>query len=114
MSPPDLTGDAPGPDIPEPVEVDARKTVGREADAPLLDRCDRGRGELLHGAPPLEHDQRLDARPAALTGADRVPVRLAALDESALLGPRQHPLSGLLLRQAGQLARFLGHPPVEA
>ena len=37
VAPPDLPRDAPGADVPHPVEVDAREALRREADAPLLD-----------------------------------------------------------------------------
>jgi hypothetical protein len=48
---------------------------------------ERGLLQLLHRAPPLERDQRLDAGLAALAERDRVAVRLALLQLSALLDP---------------------------
>ena len=50
------------------------------ADAPLAQRLERRPSRLLHRAPPLERDQRLDPRVAALAGADRVPVALSLLE----------------------------------
>ena len=114
MPPPDLPRDAPRADVVHPVEVDAREPLGREADAALLDRGDRRRGELVHRHPPLQHDQRLDLRPAALAGRDRVAIRLLALEQPALLRPAEDALAGLPLGQPGQLARIGGHPPVQA
>ena len=42
-----------------------------------------------------------------------MPVRLGALQQAALLTPREHARAGLLLRQARELSGLLVHPPVE-
>ena len=52
--------------------------------------------------------------PATLAERDRVPIRLSLLEQTALLDPVEDSLLGLLLRQAGELAGVLVHPPVEA
>ena len=90
------------------------KRSGVKRTRPSLTAATRRRGQLLHRAPPLEHDQRLDAGVAALAGADRVAVRLAAVELPALLQPREHARAGLLLRQAGEVAGLVVHPAVGA
>src|SRR6266496_601613 len=87
VSPPDLARDTPVADVLHPVEVDARKALGREADVAILDRRDRGPGELLHRHPPLRHDERLDAAVAAHAVADGVAVVLALLEQAVLGRP---------------------------
>ena len=114
MAPPDLPRDAPGADVAHPVEVDAREALRGEADAALLDGGDGGGGQLVHRAPPLEHDQWLDARVAALARGDRVAIGLLALEEPSLPRPGEHALARLGLRQPRELARVSAHAPVEA
>ncbi len=80
----------------------------------LAERLDRRRGGLFHRTPPLQRDQRLDARVAALARADRVAVRLALLDELPLLRPRDHAVAGVLLREPGEIACGLAHEAVPA
>ena len=113
VAPPDLARDAPGAHVPHPVEVDPREALGREADASFLDGRDRRRGELLHRAPPLQHDERLDARVAALARGHGVAVRLLSLEEPALAHPREDALTRLRLRQPGEVPRPFAHAPVE-
>ena len=61
--------------------------TGMEAHPPLAERVDRGPRRLLHLAPPLQRDQRLDPRVAALAGTDRVPVALPLDELPVLLEP---------------------------
>ena len=112
MPPPELPRDAPVGRLLERVDREPVLRLGVVADAPLAERLDRRRAELLHRAPPLERDQRLDARVAALARPDRVAVRLALLDEAALLGPLEHPRARLLLREPGEIAGLGVHPSV--
>src|SRR3954454_19433754 len=70
---------------------------------PLLD--------LVHRAPPLQRDERLDARVAALAERDAVPVVLPLLDEPALLAPVEDRFRRLLLGQAFEPGG--GDAPVE-
>ena len=86
--------------------------LGVVADAPLAQRLERRPSRLLHRAPPLERDQRLDPRVAALARADRVPVALSLLELVVLLQPRDDSLVGLGLGQARELARLLVQPAV--
>ena len=72
---------------------------GWKTDAPLLQRLDRRPRELVHRAPPLRRDERLDARVAALARADRVPVVLALLELVVLAEPVDDVPVGLFLRQ---------------
>src|SRR5437588_32719 len=86
----------------------------RSSDAPLSQRLERRLLQLVHRAPPLERDQRLDPRLAALAARDRVPVRLPAHELPVLAQPREDPLLRLVLRQAGEVARLGAHPSVGA
>ena len=73
------------------------------AHATLAERCDRGLCRLLHGAPPLERDERLDPRMATLAGSDRVAIRLA-LSTNPLVRPGDDARARLLLRQPVEVA----------
>ena len=77
-----------------PPELARGVPVGRV----LAQGLERGLLELGHRAPPLERDQGLDPRLAALAARDGVPVRLPSHELTALAQPRQDPLFRLLLR----------------
>ena len=115
MPPPELPRDAP---VGRLLERGDREAVlrlrGGSGHAPLLSAAIAGAAGSLHRAPPLQRDERLDARMAALAGADRVAVRLALLHEAALVGPRDHACARLVLRQTGEIAGDLAHAPVPA
>ena len=100
MAPPELARDAPGADLLHPVEVDALAALRVETHAPFAHGGDRGRGELLHLAEPLQRDERLDA----VAGARAVPDAVAP----GLLVAQQ-----ALLAQVGddERVRFLGRQP---
>ena len=66
MPPPQLARDAPRADVVQPVQVALALALGVDADPPLLDRGDRGRGQLVHLHEPLQRDQRLDPLARAL------------------------------------------------
>src|SRR4051794_22538542 len=85
----------------------ARRVVANLA---ARERLERPLLELLHRAPPLQRDQRLDAAVAALAERDAVPVVLALLEQPALLAPREDPLLRLLLREPLEPGRR--HEPV--
>ena len=85
VAPPELPRDAPVGRLLERLDREAVLALGVVADAPRLERLDRGARELVHPAPPLRRDERLDARVAALAGADRVAVVLALLELAVLL-----------------------------
>src|SRR5262249_14912261 len=101
VSPPDLAGDAPVADVLHPPEVDVPEPLGREADAAVLDRSDRGSRELLHRDPPLRDDEGLDTAVTADAVADRVAIALSLLEQTALGRPVDHAQARVLLRQAG-------------
>ena len=88
--------------------------LGVVADAPLAQRLERRLARLLHCAPPLERDERLDPGVAALTGPDGVPVALSLLELTALAQPLDDALVGLGLGKPGKLAGGLVHPAVGA
>ena len=84
-----------------------------------------GPRELVHPAPPLGRDERLDARVAALARPDRVAVVLALLELAALLEPREDPrrrpppASGprsprRCIRPSGPITVSVGEPVVAA
>ena len=99
MTPPELPREAPVGRVLERVGREAMLARRVEARPPLLQRVDRGGGELIHPTPPLAPDERLDPRVAALAGADRVPVALAALEPVVGAQPVEDLLLGRLLRQ---------------
>ena len=112
MAPPELARDAPVGRVLERVDREAVLALGVVADASRLKRVDRGSSELVHPAPPLQRDERLDPRMATLAGADGVSVALALLQLSVLLPPLHDAgvRSGLV--EPGEL-RGGDQPPVE-
>ncbi len=100
VAPPELARDAPVGRVLERVDREPVLRLGVEAHAPLAQRGERRLLQLVHRAPPLERDQRLDPALAALAERDRVPVGLALLEQAALAAPGEDPLLGLLLREA--------------
>ena len=110
VPPPELARDAPVRRLLEGLDREAVLALRVEADAALAQRLEGRRGEPLHRAPPLRRDERLDARVAPFARPDRVAVRLALLDEPALVRPREHAGVGLLLVEA--LESLGDHPPV--
>ena len=107
VPPPELPRDVPVGRVGERVDREAVLRLGVVAHAARLQSLDRRRAELVHAAPPLERDQRLDAALAALADGDRVAVGLTALDEAALLAPGQHAAAGFLLIESCKLAGLL-------
>ena len=84
VAPPELAADAPGPDALHPVEVDALPALRVDPHAVVADDLDRGLGELVHRAEPLQRDQRLDPLARAVRERDRVRVLLLAGDPALL------------------------------
>ena len=80
VSPPELARHAPVRRLLERLDRESVLALGVVADAPHLQRLDRRPCELVHAAPPLQRDERLDAGVAALTRADRVAVVLPLLE----------------------------------
>ncbi len=114
VTPPELPRDAPVGGVLERVVGVAVLRLGMEADGAGLERAHGGLLQLVHGAPPLERDQRLDAAFAALAEGDGVPVGLALLEEAALLAPGDDLLRRLLLGEAGELGDVVVHAAVGA
>ena len=108
VAPPELPGDAPVRRLLERLDREPVLALRVEPDMPRAKLLDRRPGELVHPAPPLRRDERLDPRVAALARADGVAVRLALLELPALLEPRDDPLVGRLLVEA---LEALGHHP---
>jgi hypothetical protein len=61
--------------------------LGVEDDLAVAQRLERRLLELVHRAPPLQRDQRLDPALAALAERDGVAVVLALLELAALAEP---------------------------
>ena len=112
VPPPDLAGDVPVGRVLERRDREAVLRLGVVHDLPRVERLDRRLLDLVHPAPPLQRDERLDAVVAALARRHRVAVALALLDLAALGRPREDALLGLVLREAGELARGVVHPAV--
>src|SRR4249919_1946543 len=113
MPPPELPRDVPVRRVLERVDREAVLRVRVIPDATLVQRFERRLLELLHPAPPLERDQRLDPALAPLAERDRVAVRLALDQQPALAEPLEDALFRLVLGEAGELAGGLVHAPVE-
>src|SRR5262249_60328067 len=75
-------------------------------------RLERRLLQLVHRAPPLRRDQRLDPVLAAVAERDGMPVRLALLELVALAEPGEDAFLGLLLRQALEPAGLPRHATV--
>src|SRR5262249_26440249 len=95
VAPPELPRDAPGGRLLERLDRETVLALGMKDDLPRAERLDRRRGKLGHHAPPLRRHERLDARVAALTRADRVAVVLALVELVVLLQPRDDALVDL-------------------
>ena len=113
VAPPQLPGDAPGPDVAHPVEIDALVVVGDDADPVVLHHLDGGRRELIHAAEPLERDQRLDPLARAMGVGNRVDVGLLGPQPPLVPQGCDDRLAGLLDHQPGEpLPRRLAHAAV--
>ena len=88
--------------------------LGVVPDAARAKHLERRLLQLVHAAPPLEGDERLDPALAALADGDRMAVRLALLEQAALLAPGEHERPRLLLRQPGDLGHDVVHAAVGA
>src|SRR4029450_12402657 len=80
VTPPELARDAPGADVLHPVEVHLRVAVGLEPHTAVSHDVEGRCSQVLHVAPPLQGDQRLDPVAGAVAEADRMPERLAGLE----------------------------------
>src|SRR5271170_2125957 len=99
MAPPELARDAPVRRVLEGVDREAVLALGVVDDLAVPERFERALLDLLHRAPPLQRDQRLDPAFAPLTQRHCVPV-VDAIDELATLTqPVEDLVARLLLRQ---------------
>ncbi len=112
MPPPELSGDAPVGRVLERLDREPVLALRVEPDAPRAKLLDRRARELVHPAPPLRRDERLDPGVAALARADGVPVRLPPHELVPLLEPGDDlPVGGLLVEALEALG---DHPAVRA
>ena len=95
VAPPDLPADAPVADVLHPVRVRALEAARDERDAPALHRFHRRSRQRLYPDVPLHRDDRLHDGARALAVADRVAVRLDALDQPFRIEVRDHALASL-------------------
>ena len=111
MTPPELTGDAPGLDVVQPVLPGLAPGIGNELQIALLDRLQCPLRRDRDVAEPLRGDQRLDRYPAALTVPDIVGIGLD-LDQVSLVLEHGHDLlTGLESIQPDKLLpRLPRHP----
>ena len=122
VAPPELARDVPVGDLLERADRELVLRLRVVADAPLAQRLERRLARLLHRAPPLQRDERLDPRVAALAGADRVPVALALLEPvvlpqpgedassaSSCVSPASSPASSFI-RPSGPITVSIGRP----
>ena len=115
VTPPELPGDAPWPNVLHPVEVHARPSRRMELDAPTRHGLDRGRGELVHAHEPLQRDQRLDPLARALRERHVVRVLLRVGDQAELAQLGDNRIACLRHGQPDEpLRRRVGDPAVLA
>ena len=76
MPPPELAGDAPVGRVLKRLDHEPVLALGVEPDVPRAKLLDQGARSLVHPAPPLWRDERLDPGVAALARSDGVTVRL--------------------------------------
>ena len=116
MAPPDLAGDVPVRRVLERLRSrSGAATPGGSGRGRERSASSAGFSQLLHRAPPLQRDPRLDPALAAVAERDRVPVRLALLELAVLACSHcEDALVRLLLRQPGELAGLVVHPPVRS
>ena len=114
VPPPELPRDVPVGRVLERVDGEAVLRRRVVADTLRLKSLDRRRTQLVHAAPPLERDERLDPALAALADGDRVAIGLALLEQASLLAPGEHALAGFLLVEPRELAGLVRHEPVGA
>ena len=114
VAPPDLSRDVPVGRAFERVDRVAMLRGRVVAHATLPQRGERRLLQLVHAAPPLQRDQRLNPALAALAERDRVPVSLALDQQTAVADPGEDPFLCLILGQPGELAGSVVHAPVGA
>ena len=114
VPPPDLPRDVPVGRLLERGDREPVLGLRMESHPAFAERRERGLLQLLHFAPPLHRNTRLDPRLAAVAERDGVPVRLSFLELIVFAKPLEDPLLGLLLGQPGQSPRLVVHPPVGA
>ena len=85
MTPPQLPGDVPVPDILHPVLERRAPALGHDLKLVVAVRREHGRRERLHFHEPLIGEARLDDGVTAVAVADRMPVRFDPLQQTALL-----------------------------
>src|SRR5204863_470667 len=112
VAPPELPRDAPVGRLLERLDGEAVLALGVVADAPRAQRVECRPCELVHPAPPLRRDERLDPRVTALAPTDGVPVVLALLELVVLLEPGDDVIVRPLLRHPLEALR--GHTSVGA
>ncbi len=115
MTPPELSRDAPRPDVSHPLEVDPLVVLGDDPNTVVLHGLDRRDGELVHATEPLQRDQWLDPLAGPVRERNRVQVGLLGAQLPLLAERRNHRHLGFRRGQPGEpLARLLGHPAVLA
>ena len=87
VAPPELARDAPVGGVLERLDREAVLGLGVEADALLAQRLQRRLLQLLHRAPPLQRDTRLDPALAALAEGDGMLEGLARDQLAAVVAP---------------------------
>ena len=103
VPPPELARHVPRADRLQPVERDLVVQGGWNVTRPdsIASIAAAAIGFIV--APPLQRDERLDARAGALAVADGVPVALALLEPARAPQPLDDVLAGLLLGQPDEL-----------
>ena len=117
VTPPELPRDVPVRRVLERVDREAVLRLGVVAHAARRAARRSPAARARPSAPPLERDERLDAALAALADGDRVAVRLALLEQAALLAARRGsarrppPASALRARRPRRSSARRGRSP---
>ena len=105
VAPPELARDAPVRRVLEGVDRVAMLALGVVDDLAVAKRCERPLLDLVHRAPPLQRDQRLDPAAAALAQGNGVAVVLPLDELVTLAQPIEDLVAGLLLGQPFEAGR---------
>ncbi len=82
MAPPELAGDAPGLDVPQPLEVGLLPVPGQEGGVALLHRLDRRLGQGLGVDVPLVGEEGLDDDAGAIAMRNHMAGLLDAAEQA--------------------------------
>ena len=106
MSPPELAGDAPIPNVPHPFEIDLGIICRHELGSSLFNGSNSGFCKRLYLNKPLRGEKRLDSLVTSLAMTDVVDQRFGPGKKTAGFQIRQYALSRLVAIQSSIWTSF--------